>query len=93
MVRDVQSHTPIEPVTAPVLRARRTQQVGGLSRRTLLRHALGAGVGLWLLETLGGTIAFAWSAVATVGTRVRVGTLAELIATNPGLPILDGFPV
>lgn len=93
MARDLQPHAPIEPLTGPVLRARRTEQIGGLSRRTLLRRALGAGVGLWLLETVGGTLAFAWSAVATVGAKVRIGTLDDLIATNPGLPILDGFPV
>jgi len=79
--------------SGPALRASRAQQVEGLSRRTLLRRALGAGVALTIVEGIGGTIAFAWSASGRTGPRVRVGTLAELVATNPGLPVLDGFPV
>jgi hypothetical protein len=79
--------------SGPALRARRAQQVEGLSRRALLRRALGAGVALTIVEGIGGTIAFAWSAAGRTGPRVKVGTLAELVATNPGLPVLDGFPV
>jgi nitrite reductase/ring-hydroxylating ferredoxin subunit len=75
------------------LRAHRAQQVEGLSRRVLLRRAIGAGVALAIVEGIGGTIAFAWSAAGRTGPRVKVGTLAELVATNPGLPVLDGFPV
>jgi Rieske Fe-S protein len=93
MPHDLRPNTPIQSLTGPALRARRTQQVGGLSRRMLLRRAIGAAVGLWLVETVGGTIAFAWSAVANVTAKVRVGTLEDLILANPGLPILDGFPV
>ncbi len=92
MVRDVQPHTPIEALTGPALWARRTQQVDGLSRRTLLRRAIGVGIGLWLLEVVGGTIAFAWSAIALAPPRVRVGTLADLVAANPGIPVAAGFP-
>jgi Rieske Fe-S protein len=92
MSHDAAPHVPIEALSGPSLRARRTAQVDGLSRRTLLRRALAAGVGLTVLEAIGGTIAFAWSAVSSVSPRVRVGTLAELLAANPGLPILDGFP-
>jgi Rieske Fe-S protein len=93
MARDVQPHSPIEALTSPAIRAQRSRQVEGLSRRTLLRRATGAGIGLVLLEALGGTVAFAWSAVSGAGARVRVGTLADVIATNPGIPIADGFPV
>jgi Rieske Fe-S protein len=92
MARDVQPYTPIEALTAPAMRARRTQQVEGLSRRTLLRRATGAGIGLWVLELVGGTIAFAWSAKALTALKVRVGTLADLVAANPGIPVADGFP-
>ena len=67
-------------------------QTAGLTRRTLLRRAIGAGAGLLLLEGLGGTLAFAWSAVGHVSPKIRVGTLAELAEANPGLPVLDGFP-
>lgn len=84
---------PIQALTGPALRARRAGQVQGLSRRALLRRALAAGIGLTALEALGGTIAFAWSAVGRAGPRVRVGTLADLVALNPGIPVLDGFPV
>jgi cytochrome b6-f complex iron-sulfur subunit len=92
VVRDVQPHAPIEALIGPALRARRAQQVDGLSRRALLRRAVGAGIGLWLTEVVGGTIAFAWSAVASARPEVRVGTLADLVAANPGLPVADGFP-
>ena len=93
MARHVQPHSPIEALTGPVLRARRPRQVEGLSRRTLLRRATGAGIGLVLLEAFGGTIAFAWSAVSGVGAKVRVGTLDDLVAVNLGIPIKEGFPV
>jgi hypothetical protein len=79
-------------LTGPALRARRAAQEQGLSRRTLLRRAIVAGLGLTLLEAIGGTIAFAWSAVSGVSPRVRVGTLSDLLVRNPDLPILDGFP-
>jgi hypothetical protein len=93
VAREDQPHSPIRALTGPILRARREGQVQGISRRTLLRRATGAGIGLVLLEALGGTLAFAWSAVSGVAARVRVGTLPELIASNPGIPIEDGFPV
>lgn len=92
MARDAQPTMPIDGLTGPALRARRASQVQGLSRRTLLRRAIAAGIGLTALEAVGGTIAFAWSAVGRAGPMVRVGTLANLVAMNPGLPILDGFP-
>ena len=84
---------PIDTVPGPALRAARGLQVGGLSRRSLLRLGIGAAVGVWLTEIIGGTVAFVWSAVALTPLRVRVGTLADLLAANPGLPILEGFPV
>jgi hypothetical protein len=93
MTHDTRPTGPLQALTGPALRARRSAQVQGLSRRVLLRRALAAGIGLTGLEALGGTIAFAWSAVGRAGPRVRVGTLADLAALNPGLPVLDGFPV
>ena len=89
---DVGRPAPIEVLTGPAVRSQRSAQVEGLSRRILLRRAMAAGIGLTILEAIGGTIAFAWSAVGRVSPRVRVGTLAQLIAANPGLPILEGFP-
>jgi cytochrome b6-f complex iron-sulfur subunit len=91
-MRDPISAAPITAATAPVLKARRAQQVGGLTRRTLMRRAIGAGIGLWVVELLGGTVGFLWSAVALAAPKVAVGTLADLIAANPGLPIREGFP-
>ena len=84
---------PIETVPGPALRVARDLQVGGISRRSLLRLGIGAAVGVWLTEMIGGTVAFVWSAIGSTPVRVRVGTLADLIAANPGLPILEGFPV
>jgi cytochrome b6-f complex iron-sulfur subunit len=92
MARDIGPHVPIDAIAGPALRARREQQVGGLSRRTLIRRALGAGIGLWVVELLAGNVAFLWSAAAIAAPKVRVGSLADLVAMNPGLPLLDGFP-
>jgi len=91
-MREIVPRPVVEPLPGPVLRARRAQQVGGLSRRSLLRAAIGTGVGLWLAEVLAGTIAFTWSAVAHARPKVTVGTFADLVAANPGLPIREGFP-
>jgi cytochrome b6-f complex iron-sulfur subunit len=91
-MRPAVSHSPIDPLPAPALRARRTRQVEGLSRRALLGRALGIGLGLWVVELVGGTVAFAWSAVARVTPKVTVGTLADLVGANPDLPIREGFP-
>ena len=64
-----------------------------LSRRSLLRRSIGAGLLVWLTELVGGTIGFLWSGSAMAGGKVRIGTLEEIVARNPGLPILEGFPV
>ncbi len=44
------------------------------------------------LESVAGLIAYTWSSATATGLRIRVGTLADVIAANPGLPIADGFP-
>lgn len=82
----------VESLTGPVLRARGRQPVVGLSRRALLRRSIFGGLTVWLAEVLGGTIGFLWSAVAVAPPRVRVGTLSDLVAADPGLPIAEGFP-
>jgi cytochrome b6-f complex iron-sulfur subunit len=92
MARSLESATPIEVDPAPSLEAMRSAQVGGLSRRSLMRRALGAAVGVIAVEWLAGTLGFAWSAVAGVGGKVCVGGLDDVVASNPGLPIADGFP-
>ena len=83
-MRDPIHAAPITVVPAPVLKARRADQVAGLTRRTLMRRAIGAGIGLWVIEVLGGTAGFLWSAVALAAPKVAVGTLADLVAANPG---------
>jgi cytochrome b6-f complex iron-sulfur subunit len=84
--------TTVRPASGAALRAARDLQIGGLTRRTLLRRAVGAGVGLWLMEMTAGTLGFLWSAAASASPRVRIGTFNELIAANGDLPVGDGFP-
>jgi nitrite reductase/ring-hydroxylating ferredoxin subunit len=86
------SRPPSEVLAAPSLRALRATPAAGFSRRILLRRAVGAGIGLLALEWLGGTLAFAWSAATAERPRVRVGTLDDLVLTNPGVPVREGFP-
>ncbi len=82
----------VQPVPGPALRAARDLPTSGLSRRALMRRAVGAGIGLWLAEMTAGTLGFLWSAGARGGSRFRIGTYSELIAVNGGLPVADGFP-
>jgi cytochrome b6-f complex iron-sulfur subunit len=82
----------LSAITADVIRAQRAHPVGGLSRRTLLRRSLGLGLLVWGAELVGGSIAFGWSVFSTAPPRVRVGTLADIVKANPGLPIAEGFP-
>jgi Rieske Fe-S protein len=64
-----------------------------MSRRTLLRRSLGVGVGVVVVEGLAGSLGFLWPSSSAAAARVRVGTLADLVAANPRLPVRDGFPV
>ena len=54
--------------TTAVLRAERDRPAAGWSRRQLLRRAVGAGLGLWLVEMGAGTIGWLWSAVSPQAT-------------------------
>ena len=92
MAHQVVPRPPVEPLTAPAIRALRAGQSEGLSRRTLMRRALGAAVGVLTVEWLAGTLGFAWSAAAGAAPRVRVGTFDDLLVMNPDLPIRDGYP-
>ncbi len=74
------------------LRALRGATDGRVSRRQLLRTSLAAGVGLLLAEATAGTLGFLWPSATLALAKVRVGTLGDLVATNPSLPIADGFP-
>jgi len=65
----------------------------GRSRRQLLRNAIGTGIGLWILELLGGTLGFLWPNLASgLGGKIRLGTFEEIRALNPEVPFERGFP-
>ncbi|HEY7590806.1 MAG TPA: Rieske 2Fe-2S domain-containing protein [Candidatus Limnocylindrales bacterium] len=89
----------VEPVDRPkaltseALKARRHEQVQGMSRRRLLRTSLGAGIGVWLLESAAGTLGFLWPNLeGGFGGRVRIGTYDDIKLQNSTLPIQEGFP-
>ena len=89
----------VEPAAQPAaltkeaIKALRKEQVQGVSRRQLMRMALGAGVGLFTLEALAGTVAFAWPNLSKgFGGVLKIGTLDDVKAANTNLPINEGFP-
>ncbi len=80
-------------LTSEALKSLRHQQVQGLSRRQLIRRAIGAGIGLWLLELSAGTIGFIWPNLASgFGGKLPIGTLDDVKTANSTLPIEEGFP-
>jgi cytochrome b6-f complex iron-sulfur subunit len=80
-------------LTSEAIKSLRKEQVQGLSRRQLMRGALGAGIGLWLLEVSAGTIGFIWPNLSSgFGAPFRVGTLDDMKTQNSTLPIEEGFP-
>jgi len=76
----------------PAIASLRHQPTTGISRRALLRRSLGLAAGVAALEGLAGMLSFVWPTGARSATKVRVGTLADLIAANGALPVADGFP-
>lgn len=89
----------VEPIDQPqaltpqAIKALRKEQVQGLSRRQLMRVALGAGIGLFTLEALAGTVAFAWPNLSKgFGGVLKIGTLEDVKSANSTLPISEGFP-
>ena len=90
--RSVEPLRPDRDLTPRAIAALRRRPTSGLSRRTLLRRSLGVAVGVAALESVAGMLSFVWPTAARTAARVRVGTLAELIAANGQLPIADGFP-
>ena len=89
----------VEPIDQPqaltkeAIKSLRKQQVQGLSRRQLMRTAIGAGFGLWLLEITAGTIGFVWPNLSGgFGGKLEIGTLDDIKTVNSNLPIADGFP-
>jgi cytochrome b6-f complex iron-sulfur subunit len=55
-----------------------------VTRRTFMRRALGAAVGLLSLEFVGASLAFAWPNVTEgLGARIRIGALADILTAEP----------
>ncbi|MEX2185133.1 MAG: Rieske 2Fe-2S domain-containing protein [Chloroflexota bacterium] len=80
-------------ISGPAIKSLRKQQVQGMSRRQLMRTALGAGVGLWFLEISAGTIGFIWPNLSGgFGSKLVIGTLEDVKTQNTSLPINEGFP-
>lgn len=77
---------------AAVLRAARDHPSAGISRRVLLRRAMGTAIGVWAVEMVAGSLGFVWAAGVTGGGRFRIGTFGEVVALNGDLPISEGFP-
>ena len=90
-----QVEPPAQPaaLTSEAIKSLRKEQVQGMSRRRLMRVALGAGIALGTLEALAGTLAFAWPSLRKgFGGVLRIGTLDEVKTLNSTLPIAEGFP-
>ena len=89
----------VEPAAKPAaltkeaLKSLRKEQVSGLSRRQLMRAAIGTGLGLWTLELLAGTVGFLWPNLsAGFGGKLPIGTLEDVKTQNSVLPIDEGYP-
>jgi cytochrome b6-f complex iron-sulfur subunit len=82
-------------LTREVLRDMRRGRPAGLSRRTLIRRSIGAGVTLWLLEVTGGMLGFLWPNLSRgFGGTIVLGDMATINA-NPavqGTTLEDGAP-
>ena len=82
-----------QALTKEAIKSLRKQQVQGLSRRQLMRTALGTAVGLWLLEVSAGTLGFIWPNLSGgFGGKLLIGTLDDVKTQNSTLPIDEGFP-
>ncbi|HEX7472677.1 MAG TPA: Rieske 2Fe-2S domain-containing protein [Candidatus Limnocylindrales bacterium] len=82
-----------QALTTQAIKARRHEQVQGMSRRTLIRRSIGGGMALWLLELTAGTLGFLWpNLTGGFGGVVKIGTLSDLKLANGNLPIAEGFP-
>src|SRR6478609_1876241 len=80
-------------LTKEAIKSLRKAQVQGLSRRQLMRTAIGTGIGLWLLEVTAGTLGFAWPNLkGGFGAPIPIGDLDTIKLQNSTLPIEEGFP-
>jgi cytochrome b6-f complex iron-sulfur subunit len=84
-----------QTLTSEVLRDMRRGQPAGLSRRTLIRRSLAAGIGLWLLEIGGGMLGFLWPNLSRgFGGTFVLGdiTTVEGSPAVQGVTLPDGAP-
>ena len=80
-------------LSSEAIKALRKEQVQGLSRRQLMRSAIGLGLLVWLTELLAGTLGFLWPNLSGgFGAPILIGSLDEIKAQNSTLPIDEGFP-
>jgi cytochrome b6-f complex iron-sulfur subunit len=80
-------------LTSEAIKSLRKEQVQGMSRRQLMRVAIGAGILLGTLELTAGTVAFAWPNLRKgFGGVLEIGTLDDVKTQNTTLPIADGYP-
>ena len=93
------SNYQVEPAARPqalskeAIKALRKEQVQGVSRRQVLRTALGVGLTLFIAELTAGTLGFIWPAIATGNkSKVLIGKFSDVKAQNSNLPINKGFP-
>lgn len=93
------SNYQVEPAAKPgaltkeAIKSLRTHQVEGLSRRQLMRTAIGTAIGLWILELLAGTVGFVWPNLkGGFGAPIAIGNLDTVKLQNSSLPIEEGFP-
>jgi cytochrome b6-f complex iron-sulfur subunit len=82
-------------LTRETLREMRRGRPAGMSRRTLIRRSIGAGVGLWLLEVTGGMLGFLWPNLSRgFGGSIELGDL-ETVGASPAVEdatLQDGAP-
>jgi cytochrome b6-f complex iron-sulfur subunit len=93
------SNYQVEPAARPqaltkeAIKAQRSEQVQGMSRRTLLRRSLGGAVLVWLTEITAGSLGFLWPNLAGgFGGIVPIGSFKDLKLANSNLPLDQGFP-
>ena len=84
-----------QALTRESLASLRHGRAAGLSRRTLLRRSLGAGITLATIEFLGGTVGFLWPNLqGGFGGILTLGTIDDVNAAPAvaGTTLQDGAP-
>ena len=89
----------VEPIDKPAaltkeaIKSLRKQQVQGVSRRQLMRAAIGTGIGLWLLEVTAGTVGFIWPNLkGGFGAPIPIGDLDTVKLQNSSAPDRGRLP-